>query len=151
MENVTIKVQNTSDLPLPNYQTEYSAGMDLLAAIDADVTIAPSERAIIPTGLHIELPEGYELQIRGRSGLAAKSGIMPANGIGTIDADYRGEIGVILLNTSREPFVVHRGDRIAQGIVAQFEHAVWQEVNEVSETARGAGGFGSTGTSGGHV
>lgn len=151
MGDIAIKVQNTSDLPLPTYQTEHSAGMDLLAAIDADVTIAPSERAIIPTGLHIELPEGYELQIRGRSGLAAKSGIMPANGVGTIDADYRGEIGVILLNTSQKPFVVHRGDRIAQGVVAQFEHAVWQEVNAVSKTARGAGGFGSTGTGGNHV
>ena len=145
MKQVSIKVVNTGNLPLPAYQTEHSAGMDLLAAIDADVTIEPGERAIVPTGLHIELPEGYELQIRGRSGFAAKFGIIPANGVGTIDADYRGEIGVILLNTSKEAFVVHRGDRIAQGVVAQFEHAVWEETNELSETARGTGGFGSTG------
>lgn len=148
MKNINIKVVNTSGLPLPSYQTEHAAGFDLLAAVEQDVTIMPSERAIIPTGLKIELPEGYELQIRGRSGLAAKSGIMLANGVGTIDTDYRGEIGIILLNTSKEPFTVHRGDRIAQGIVAQFEQASWIEVNELSETSRGAGGFGSTGTGG---
>ena len=148
MKQVSIKVKNTSGLPLPAYQTEHSAGMDLLAANEADVTIAPGERAIISTGLYIELPEGYELQIRGRSGLAAKSGIMPANGVGTIDADYRGEVGVILLNTSKEPFTVHRGDRIAQAVVAQFEHAVWEEASELSETERGTGGFGSTGIGG---
>ncbi len=147
MKRVSIKVKNTSGLPLPTYQTGHSAGMDLLAANDLDLTIAPGERAIIPTGLYIELPEGYELQIRGRSGLAAKSGIMPANGVGTIDADYRGEIGVILLNTSKEPFTVHHGDRIAQAVVAQFEHAVWEETAELSETIRGTGGFGSTGIS----
>ena len=148
MKRVNVKVRNTSGLPLPAYQTEHSAGMDLLAAIELDVTLAPGERAVIPTGLYIELPEGYELQIRGRSGLAAKSGIMPANGLGTIDADYRGEIGVILLNTSKEPFTVHRGDRIAQGVVAQFEHVTWEETSELSETERGAGGFGSTGVVG---
>ena len=148
MKQVSIKVKNTSGLPLPAYQTEHSAGMDLLAAVEQDVTIAPGERAIIPTGLYIELPEGYELQIRGRSGLAAKSGVMPANGVGTIDADYRGEIGVILLNTSKEPFTVQRGDRIAQGIVAQFEHAIWEEASELGETKRGTGGFGSTGVAG---
>ncbi len=148
MKHVNIKVKSTSGLPLPAYQTEHSAGMDLLAAIDTDIILGPGERAIIPTGLYIELPEGYELQIRGRSGLAAKSGIVPANGVGTIDADYRGEIGVILLNTSKEPFTVHRGDRIAQGIVAQFEHVVWEEVRELSETERGTGGFGSTGVVG---
>lgn len=147
MKNINIKVVNTSGLPLPGYQTEHAAGFDLLAAVEQDVTIMPSERAIIPTGLKIELPEGYELQIRGRSGLAAKSGIMLANGVGTIDADYRGEIGIILLNTSKEPFTVYRGDRIAQGIVAQFEQASWIEVNELSETSRGTGGFGSTGKS----
>lgn len=146
MKHVTVKVVNLSDLPLPSYQTDHSAGMDLLAAVAEDVIIKPGERAIIPTGLKIELPEGYELQIRGRSGLAAKAGIMPANGVGTIDADYRGEIGIILLNTSREAFVIHRGDRIAQGIVAPFEHAVWQEVQTLSKTTRGAGGFGSTGS-----
>ncbi len=148
MKQLNIKVKNTSGLPLPAYQTEHSAGMDILAAVNTDVTIAPGERAIIPTGLYIEIPEGYELQIRGRSGLAAKFGIMPANGVGTIDADYRGEIGVILLNTSKEPFTVHRGDRIAQGVVAQFDHAVWEETSELSETERGTGGFGSTGVAG---
>ena len=141
-----MRVKNTSGLPLPQYQTNGSAGMDLLAAVETEIVIAPGERAIIPTGLYIELPEGYELQIRGRSGLAAKSGIMPANGIGTIDTDYRGEIGVILLNTSKEPFTVRRGDRIAQGVLAQYEQVAWQEVEVVSETARGTGGFGSTGT-----
>lgn len=146
MAEVTIKVQNMSDLPLPQYQTRGSAGMDLLAAVEGTITIAPGERAIVPTGLHIELPEGYELQIRGRSGLAAKSGIMPANGVGTIDSDYRGEIGVILLNTSTEAFTVHRGDRIAQAIVAQYERVIWQKVETVSETTRGTGGFGSTGS-----
>lgn len=146
MKNVSVRVKNTSGLPLPQYQTNGSAGMDLLAAVETEVVIAPGERAIIPTGLYIELPEGYELQIRGRSGLAAKSGIMPANGIGTIDTDYRGEIGVILLNTSKEPFTVRRGDRIAQGVLAQYEQVAWQEVEIVSETARGTGGFGSTGT-----
>jgi len=148
MRHVNIKVKNMSGLPLPSYQTEHSAGMDLLAAVTEDVQIAPGERAVIPTGLYIELPEGYELQIRGRSGLAAKSGIMPANGLGTIDADYRGEVGVILLNTNKEAFTVHRGDRIAQAVVAQFEHATWEEVAELGETERGTGGFGSTGTGG---
>lgn len=147
MSNVTVKVVNIGRLPLPSYQTEHSAGLDLLAAVEQDITILPSERAIIPTGLKIELPAGYELQIRGRSGLAAKAGIMPANGIGTIDADYRGEIGVILLNTSKEPFTVHRGDRIAQGIITQFDKVAWQEVDTLSESARGIGGFGSTGKS----
>lgn len=148
MKHVRIKVKNTGGLPLPSYQTAQSAGMDLLAAVDAPVTIAPGERAIIPTGLYIELPEGYELQIRGRSGLAAKAGIMPANGVGTIDADYRGEVGVILLNTSKESFTIERGDRVAQGVVAQFEQVTWQEVDELSETERGTGGFGSTGQKG---
>ncbi len=145
MKHLEIKIRNTSGLPLPSYQTEQSAGMDLVAAIGAAVTITPGERAIIPTGLYIELPEGYELQIRGRSGLAAKAGIMPANGVGTIDADYRGEIGVILLNTSKTTFTVQRGDRIAQAVVAQFEHVVWNEVETLNETGRGSGGFGSTG------
>lgn len=148
MEHVEVKVVNTSGLALPSYQTSQSAGMDVLAAVESAIVIEPGERAIIPTGLYIELPEGYELQIRGRSGLAAKSGIMPANGVGTIDADYRGEIGVILLNTSKEPFTITRGDRIAQAVVAKFEHVTWQETEELSETERGSGGFGSTGSKG---
>lgn len=130
----------------PEYQTKHAAGMDIVACVDALVTIAPHERAIIPTGFAIALPPGYEAQIRARSGLAAKHGIMPANGVGTIDADYRGEVGVILLNTSNEPFVVEPGMRIAQMIVQQYETVEWQEVEHLDETARGKGSYGSTGT-----
>lgn len=130
---------------LPEYQTEHSAGMDLAACIDEPVVLPPHGRAVIPTGIAITLPEGYEAQIRGRSGLAAKFGIMPANGVGTIDADYRGEIGVILLNTSTEPFTVEPDMRVAQLVVARYERAEWVEVDDLEETARGAGGFGSTG------
>lgn len=130
---------------LPSYQTEQSAGMDLAACIDEPVVIAPHGRAIIPTGLAIALPAGYEAQIRGRSGMAAKFGIMPANGTGTIDADYRGEVGVILLNTTTEPFTVEPGMRVAQMVIAKYETAVWEEVDTLDETERGAGGYGSTG------
>ncbi len=130
---------------LPTYQTEYAAGMDIVACVDAPITIAPHERAIIPTGFAIALPPGYEAQIRARSGLAAKFGIMPANGVGTIDADYRGEVGVILLNTSNEAFTVEPGMRIAQMVVTKYESVTWDEVEELNETARGGGGYGSTG------
>lgn len=130
---------------MPQYATKHSAGMDLAACIDEPVTIAPGERAIIPTGLAIALLAGYEAQIRGRSGMAAKHGIMPANGIGTIDADYRGEVGVILLNSSNEPFVVEPGMRIAQMVIARYEYVDWNEVDELNNTARSSGGFGSTG------
>lgn len=130
---------------LPTYQTEHAAGMDVVACIDAPMTIAPHERAIIPTGFAIALPPGYEAQIRARSGLAAKFGIMPANGVGTIDADYRGEVGVILLNTSDQAFAVEPGMRIAQMVVTKYESVTWNEVEELSETARGGGGYGSTG------
>lgn len=129
----------------PVYATTGSAGCDLAACIDEPVTIAPHERAIIPTGLAIALPVGYELQIRGRSGLAAKHGIMPANGVGTVDSDYRGEIGVIMLNTSNDSFTVEPGMRIAQGVIARYETAEWHEVVELDETERGVGGYGSTG------
>lgn len=129
----------------PVYQTEYAAGMDIVACVDAPMTIAPHERAIIPTGFAIALPPGYEAQIRARSGLAAKFGIMPANGVGTIDADYRGEVGVILLNTSDQAFAVEPGMRIAQMVVTKYESVTWNEVEELSETARGGGGYGSTG------
>lgn len=139
---------NTSGLPLPQYQSEHAACVDILAAIEDDAVIEPGERAIIPTGIHIELPEGYEFQIRGRSGLGAKHGIIPAQGMGTIDADYRGEIKLILLNTSKEPFIIHRGDRLAQGIATQYEKIQWEEVDSLSETARGDGGLGSTGRKG---
>ncbi len=130
----------------PAYQTEHAAGMDIVACLDAPVIIGPHERAIIPTGFAIALPSGYEAQIRARSGLAAKFGIMPANGVGTIDADYRGEVGVILLNTSNDEFVVEPGMRIAQMVVARYETVSWHEVSSLDETVRGAGGFGSTGT-----
>ncbi len=130
---------------VPEYQTAQSAGMDVAACIDEPVVIAPHGRAIIPTGLAIALPAGYEAQIRGRSGMAAKHGVMPANGVGTIDADYRGEVGVILLNTSDEPFTVEPGMRVAQMVIAKYEQAAWTEVETLDETARGAGGYGSTG------
>lgn len=130
---------------LPTYQTSSSAGMDLAAVIKEPVTLAPHGRAVVPTGIAIALPEGYEAQVRGRSGLAAKHGVMPANGIGTIDADYRGEIGVILLNTSTEPFIIEPGMRIAQLVVARYERIDWEVVESLEETERGNGGFGSTG------
>ena len=130
---------------LPRYQTALSAGMDVAACIDEPVIITPHGRAIIPTGFAIALPAGYEAQIRGRSGMAAKFGIMPANGVGTIDADYRGEVGVILLNTTDEPFTVEPGMRVAQMVIAKYEHAMWSEVEELDTTDRGTGGYGSTG------
>lgn len=140
---VSIKrLHKNSKLPL--YQTEHAAGMDLEACIDSTVTIKPHERAIIPTGIAVALPEGYEAQVRGRSGMAAKYGVMPANGVGTIDADYRGEIGVILLNTSNQEFTVEPGMRIAQLVIAKYEKIEWDEVDVLDETARGAGGYGST-------
>jgi dUTP pyrophosphatase len=130
---------------LPRYQTALSAGMDVAACIDEPMIIAPHGRAIIPTGFAIALPAGYEAQIRGRSGMAAKFGIMPANGVGTIDADYRGEVGVILLNTSTEPFTVEPGMRVAQMVITKYEQIAWSEVDELDETERGTGGYGSTG------
>ena len=130
---------------LPRYQTALSAGMDVAACIDEPMIIASHGRVIIPTGFSIALPPGYEAQIRARSGMAAKFGIMPANGVGTIDADYRGEVGVILLNTSNESFTVEPGMRIAQMVIAKYEHATWREVDSLDETVRVAGGYGSTG------
>lgn len=134
------------DAKHPIYQTKHSAGMDLEALLDVPVTLKPHERAIIPTGIAIALPHGYEAQIRARSGMAAKFGVVPANGIGTIDADYRGEIGVVLLNTSNEAFVVEPGMRIAQMVIARYETVEWDEVEELEETVRAGGGYGSTGT-----
>jgi len=133
-------------LSLPQYATEHSAGMDLCAAIKEDMTIAPGQRVLVPTGLSIALPEGYEAQIRPRSGLALKNGISVLNSPGTIDADYRGEIQIILANLGTEPFVISRGMRIAQMVVAAYNRVEWQITETLSETARGAGGFGSTGT-----
>jgi dUTP pyrophosphatase len=143
---MTIKIINKSGFELPNYETIASAGMDLRASINETITLKPLERTIVKTGLFIELPVGVEAQVRPRSGLAAKKGVTVLNAPGTIDADYRGEIGVILVNLSNEPFTVENGERIAQLVIAKHERAQWQEVDELSETSRGAGGFGSTGT-----
>ena len=140
-----VKIVNQSAYPAPSYATELSAGMDLKANITEPVTIESLERAIVPTGLFIELPEGYEAQVRPRSGLAAKFGVTVANAPGTIDADYRGEVKVILVNLSKEKFVVNPGERIAQMVIAKYEKIQWQEVDQLGETERGAGGFGSTG------
>lgn len=139
-----IKIINRSKHALPKYQTALSAGMDLYANLDAPVTLKPLERKLIATGLLMELPQGYEAQVRPRSGLAIKNGITVLNTPGTIDADYRGEIGVILVNLSSESFTVNDGDRIAQMVIAKHEIAIWDEVDELSETDRGEGGFGST-------
>ncbi|MDU1904400.1 MAG: dUTP diphosphatase [Dysgonomonas sp.] len=140
-----VKIINKSSHPLPEYATEYSAGLDLRANIDADVTVLPLERVLIPTGLYIELPKGYEAQIRPRSGLALKHGISVLNSPGTIDADYRGEIRVILVNLSKEAFVIKNGERICQMVIAQHAQVEWDEVDFIDETERGAGGFGHTG------
>jgi len=144
---MNIKIVNTSPHPLPAYETVHSAGMDLRAMLAEPVVLKPLGRALIPTGLFMELPEGYEAQVRPRSGLAAKSGVTVLNTPGTIDADYRGEIKVILVNLSADEFTVHDGDRIAQMIIARHEKAEWQQVLELQETSRGAGGFGHTGKS----
>lgn len=142
---MTIKVINLSDNPLPAYETIHSAGMDIRAYIDQDISIAPLERKLIKTGLFIELPEGYEAQIRPRSGLALKHGITVLNTPGTIDADYRGEVMILLVNLSDKAFEVKSGDRIAQMIVASYVQAGWQEAEELTDTARGKGGYGHTG------
>ncbi len=134
------------DLALPAYATPQSAGMDLLAAVNEPVTLAPHEIKLIPTGLSIALPAGYEAQVRPRSGLALKSGVTVLNSPGTIDADYRGEVGVILINHSAQPFTIERGMRIAQMIIARHETVQWNIVEDLETTQRGAGGFGSTGT-----
>ncbi|WP_370582957.1 dUTP diphosphatase [Pontibacter sp. 172403-2] len=143
---MTVNVINQSKHALPSYQTLQSAGMDLRANLEAAVTLKPLQRALIPTGLFIELPEGHEAQIRPRSGLAFKHGISIVNSPGTIDADYRGEIKVLLINLSDQEFVVEDGERIAQMIVAKYERVAWQEAEELSDTERGKGGYGSTGT-----
>ncbi len=142
------RLPHASALPLPAYATEHSAGMDLVAAIAENITLAPGERKLIPTGLSIALPDGYEAQVRPRSGLALKNGITLVNSPGTIDADYRGEIGVILINHGAEPFTVERGMRIAQMVIAPYTRAQFSEMLELPTSARGTGGFGSTGTRG---
>ena len=142
-----INIVNQSAFDLPHYATPHSAGMDLRADIDSAIMLKPLQRALIPTGLFIELPEGYEAQIRPRSGLAAKHGISIVNAPGTIDADYRGEIKVVLINLSDQTFTLERGERIAQMIVAKHERVEWMPVTELNESSRGEGGFGSTGVS----
>lgn len=142
---MTIKIISTSNHPLPSYETRASAGMDLRANLAEPIVLKPLERALVKTGLFIELPLGYEAQVRPRSGLAFKKGITVLNSPGTVDADYRGEIGVILVNLSNEEFTVENGERIAQLVIAKHERAEWLEVTELSETSRGEGGFGSTG------
>ncbi len=140
-----IKIVNHSDNPLPSYETALSAGMDLRAMIPAPVVLKPLERALIGTGLHVELPSGFEAQVRPRSGLAAKRGITVLNTPGTIDADYRGEIKVILVNLSNEEYTIHHGDRIAQMVISSHERAELTPADEISDTIRGTGGFGHTG------
>lgn len=141
-----IKVINRSSHALPHYETIASAGMDLRANLEKSITLGPLERAIVPTGIFMELPVGIEAQVRPRSGLAAKKGITVLNAPGTIDADYRGEVGVILVNLSKDPFIIENGERIAQMVIAKHEQGQWEEVSELSSTHRGEGGFGSTGT-----
>jgi dUTP pyrophosphatase len=142
---MTIKIINKSEHQLPEYETGASAGMDLRANITEAVILKPLARAIIKTGLYIELPVGFEAQVRPRSGLAAKHGLTVLNSPGTVDADYRGEIGVILVNLSNTDFKIENGERIAQLVIAKHERAVWLEVEQLNETSRGEGGFGSTG------
>ncbi|MCC9166677.1 dUTP diphosphatase [Pontibacter harenae] len=145
-KNLQVNVINQSKHALPSYQTIHSAGMDLRANLEAPVTLKPLQRSLIPTGLYIELPEGHEAQIRPRSGLAYKHGISIVNSPGTIDADYRGEIKVLLVNLSDQDFIVEDGERIAQMVVAKYERIAWAEAQTLTDTERGAGGYGSTGT-----
>jgi dUTP pyrophosphatase len=147
MVQVSIKrLEHAVDLPLPAYETAHAAGMDLMACIPADISLRPGERALIPSGFAIALPDGFEAQVRPRSGLAAKHGITVLNAPGTIDADYRGEIGVILINLGQTAFAITRGMRIAQMVIAPVARAIWHEADTLDETQRGSGGFGSTGT-----
>jgi dUTP pyrophosphatase len=150
-EHIKVRVSRTNpdntELPLPSYATEGSAGMDLYAAVETDLVLQPGETVLVPTGYSIQLPEGYEAQVRPRSGLAIKHHIGILNSPGTIDSDYRGEVKVILTNFSKVPFVVRRGDRIAQMVVQRYTRVEWEEVKLLDETARGGGGFGHTGVS----
>ena len=145
MQSVQIKIVNTSTNPLPQYATEGSSGMDIRAALNVPLTLQPLQRSLVPTGLFVEIPTGYEIQIRPRSGLAIKQGITCLNTPGTIDSDYRGEIKIILINLSAEEQVIHPGDRIAQMIVQKIERAAFEPVELLNETVRAAGGFGHTG------
>lgn len=140
-----INIVTNSKHNLPEYSTKMSAGVDIRANIDAPITLNPGQRCLVPTGLHIQLPQGYEAQIRPRSGMAIKYGISCLNSPGTIDADYTGDVGVILINHGQEPFIINDGDRIAQMVIAKYKQAVWVEVDELKTTERGDGGFGHTG------
>lgn len=140
-----VKIVNKSPFKLPEYATIHSAGMDMRANLTESMVIQPLQRVMVPTGIHIQLPDGYEAQIRPRSGLAAKHGIGIVNSPGTIDADYRGEIKIILVNLSNEPFTLNPGERVAQMVIAKYEKAVWNECDSLDESERGEGGFGSTG------
>ena len=140
------RLDHGQGLPLPEHATAHSAGVDLLAAVDGDLVLEPGQRALVPTGLSIELPEGYEAQVRPRSGLALKHGISVLNAPGTIDADYRGEVGVILINLGQAPFTIQRGERIAQMVVAPVSFIQWRDSDTLNPSDRGEGGFGSTGT-----
>ena len=149
-EQATLPVQiarteNGLDLPLPDYATALAAGVDLHAAVSGDVVLPPLRRALVPTGIRLALPPGYEAQVRPRSGLAARHGVTLLNSPGTIDADYRGEVQVVIINLGNDPFVIHRGDRIAQMVVAPVTRLSWEEVQDLPPTGRGAGGFGHTG------
>ena len=143
--NIEVKIVNSSGHALPAYETAGAAGMDLRAVLETPIILEPMQRALVPTGIFIELPIGYEAQIRPRSGLAFKHGVTVLNSPGTIDADYRGEVKVLLVNLSAQPFTINHGERVAQLVVASHSHVQWIEVGELNDTVRGAGGFGSTG------
>lgn len=145
MERIKVKIINRSGHQLPAYETPSSAGMDVRACIEKPVTLQPLERALIPTGLRVQLPQGHEMQIRPRSGLALKHGISLVNSPGTVDADYRGEIGILVINLSNEPFVINDGERICQMVITNYTHVEWDPVEEIDSTVRGDGGFGHTG------
>ena len=145
MDRLKVKIINKSGNPLPAYETPSSAGMDVRACIENPITVEPMQRVLVPTGLRVQLPQGYEMQIRPRSGMALKHGITLANSPGTVDADYRGEIGVIVINLSDKPFVINDGDRICQMVITTYSHVEWEQVERIDETVRGDGGFGHTG------
>lgn len=145
MDRIKVKIINKSGNPLPAYETPSSAGMDVRACTTEPIVVKPLQRVLVPTGLRVQLPQGYEMQIRPRSGLALRHGITLANSPGTVDADYRGEIGVIVINLSDQPFVINDGDRICQMVITQYSHVHWEEVERIDETERGDGGFGHTG------
>ena len=145
MERIKVKIINRSGHQLPAYETPSSAGMDVRACLEKPVTLQPLERALIPTGLRVQLPQGHEMQIRPRSGLALKQGISLVNSPGTVDADYRGEIGILVINLSNEPFVINDGERICQMVITNYTHVEWDPVEEIDSTVRGDGGFGHTG------